>query len=91
MVLKRLNAQLYGAACVYPRILAFICFAACYNFADPILAAMLKPLKLLLEATGRGDVIFTGITEPFLVQLKAAFVAAFFVLCPTFACNCTDS
>lgn len=57
-------------------------FAVCYKFADPILAALLKPLQALLTASGRGDVIFTGITEPFIVQLKAAFVAAFFLVLP---------
>jgi len=59
-----------------------IAFALCYNWSDPILAALLQPLRTLLEATGRGDVIFTGVTEPFIVQLKAALVAALFLCFP---------
>ena len=62
-------------------ISVFIGFAACYAFAREIYALLLLPLKEILPAQG-GELIFTSITEPFLVYLKTALVAGVFLSIP---------
>ncbi len=60
----------------------FVGFIGCYGFAEELVRLLLMPLSLYLGSEGRGDVIFTNPTEPFMVQLKVALLAAFFLALP---------
>ena len=50
-----------------------------------MLNLLLRPLDVFLTDQGRGDVIFTGVTEPFIVQIKVALLAGFFLALPVIA------
>jgi sec-independent protein translocase protein TatC len=57
-----------------------IAFAVCYYFSGPILLFFLAPIRDSLF--DGGDIVFRQITEPFLIYLKVAFLAALFASSP---------
>src|SRR5213593_2606514 len=59
-----------------------IAFAVCYYFSSPILRFFLKPIRENLNQMGGGEIVFRQITEPFLIYMKVAFLAALFLAAP---------
>ncbi len=59
-------------------------FGVCLYFAEPILGFLIQPLKDAFPA-GQGQLIFTGLPEPFFVNLKVALFAGFMVSFPIIA------
>jgi sec-independent protein translocase protein TatC len=57
-----------------------IVFAGCWAFAGPLLQFLLRPISMHL--TDRGDLVFIQVSEPFLVYMKAAALAALFLSAP---------
>jgi len=57
-----------------------VAFVLCYAFSRPILLFFLAPIKENLFQGG--EIVFRQLTEPFLIYLKVAFLAALFVASP---------
>jgi sec-independent protein translocase protein TatC len=73
--LDELRSRLVRALVAYG-----LALAACWIFSEQLLSVMLRPVRRHLE--GRGEIVFTNLTEPFLVYMKAAAVAAVFLVAP---------
>jgi len=58
----------------------FLGFAACYAFADHLVAFLIRPLTALRP--NEALVIGTGVTEAFFSKLKVSFIAGTFVASP---------
>ena len=58
----------------------FIAVIPAFMFAKPIYAFLSKPLTQYLPEGIK--LVYTGITEPFMLYMKVAFVASLFVSCP---------
>src|SRR3989442_13990263 len=57
-----------------------VAFLVCWNFADRIFALLAQPLSRFLPP---GDkLVFTRLTEPFLLYMKVAFFAGIFIASP---------
>src|SRR5438093_2241469 len=57
-----------------------VAFLACWNYADRIFGLLARPLSRFLPP---GDkLVFTRLTEPFLLYMKVAFFAGIFVASP---------
>lgn len=62
-------------------LLGFVlALAVCWIFSEQLLSFMLRPVRQHLQ--GRGEIVFTHLTEPFLVYMKASAVMAVFVAAP---------
>lgn len=55
-------------------------FVVCYWQADVLFDMLLSPLRAIIPDAG--DLIFTGLTEPFLVYIKTGLVGGFFLALP---------
>lgn len=73
--LDELRVRLLRCIIVY-----LIAFAACWYYAGPILKFLLRPIERHLN--GNGDLVFLQVSEPFLVFMKAAAIAAVFLSSP---------
>jgi len=58
----------------------FVAFLLCYPFAKEIFAFLLSPLKEALPP--KGNLVFTRLTEPFMVYLKTSLLAGLFLSSP---------
>lgn len=58
-------------------------FLVAYSFSDRLLTILARPLLPLLPS-GRQTLVFTGVVEPFMAQLKVGLIAGFFLSCPYF-------
>lgn len=56
-------------------------FFACYAYAPELFALLLQPLQAVLPDFS-GELIFTGLTEPFVVYIKTALVAGTLLAMP---------
>src|SRR6266849_7781822 len=57
-----------------------VAFLVCWNFADRIFALLARPLSRFLPP---GDkLVFTRLTEPFMLYMKVAFFAGIFLASP---------
>jgi len=73
--LDELRSRLFRSA-----LAVFALFGACWAFSDTILAFLLAPIRdHLFEG---GDIVFINLAEPFLIYVKASFVAALFLGSP---------
>ncbi|MCP4356287.1 MAG: twin-arginine translocase subunit TatC [Proteobacteria bacterium] len=55
-------------------------FGICYNFKEKLFEILSSPL---VEAMGQNpEMIYTGLTEPFFVYIKVAFLAGFLLISP---------
>lgn len=61
-------------------IAALVGFAVCYFYHHEILDVMLRPLKMVLPHNS--TIQATNLTEPFFINMKAAFVAGIFLVSP---------
>jgi len=73
--LDELRARLFRIVLVYVAV-----FAACWFYAPPLLKFLLRPIQEQLG--GHGDLVFLQVSEPFLVFMKAAAIAALFLTSP---------
>ncbi len=56
-------------------------FVICYSYAEPLFNTLLAPLQEILPTKG-GNLIFTGLTEPFLVYLKTGLLGGVILAMP---------
>src|SRR5712691_8215847 len=57
-----------------------VAFIACWNFADRIFALLSQPLSRFLP---KGEkLVYTRLTEPFVLYMKVAFFAGIFLASP---------
>ena len=73
--LDELRSRLFRCIVVY-----VIAFAACWYYAGPILKFLLHPIQHHLGESG--DLVFLQLSEPFVVYMKAAAIAALFLSAP---------
>lgn len=73
--LEELRRRLFRSA-----IAVIVAFAVCYAVSRPILRFFLVPIQENLF--GGGEIVFRQITEPFLIYMKVAFLAALFLASP---------
>lgn len=73
--LDELRSRLFRSVLVFA-----IVFGLCWAYSKPIVAFLLDPVRRHLF--DGGDIIFITLTEPFLVYMKAAGLAAVFVVSP---------
>ncbi|MHA1538977.1 MAG: twin-arginine translocase subunit TatC [Alphaproteobacteria bacterium] len=60
----------------------FIAFLFCYSMKENIYAFLVQPLATVLGEGNTPRMIFTGLTEPFIVYLKLSFYGALFLSFP---------
>jgi sec-independent protein translocase protein TatC len=73
--LDELRSRLLRALIAY-----LVAFVGCWAVSGPVLKFLLKPIQEnLFEG---GDIVFIHLTEPFMIYLKAAALAAVFVAAP---------
>src|SRR5712691_7250927 len=57
-----------------------VAFLACWNYADRIFEWIARPLSRYLPAGGK--LVYTRLTEPFMLYMKVAFFAGIFLASP---------
>jgi sec-independent protein translocase protein TatC len=65
-------------------IALFVAFAACFYFAGEIFAFLTQPL-IAGFGPGQGRLVYTKLYEAFFVEVRVAFIAAFFIAFPVIA------
>jgi len=65
---------------LYSLIAFFIAFVACWTFAKPIYNFLSKPIYLFLKEGEK--LAYTSVTEPFMLYIKVAALAAVFIASP---------
>jgi sec-independent protein translocase protein TatC len=59
-----------------------IAFAICWGFSAEIYAFLQRPIQPYLDQYGSGKLSFTGLTDPFMLYMQVAFLAALFLASP---------
>ena len=65
---------------IYSFIALGVAFLACWNYANRIFELMERPLARFLPAGGK--LVYTRLTEPFMLYMKVAFYAGIFIASP---------
>jgi sec-independent protein translocase protein TatC len=67
---------------IYSVLSFFVCFVACFYFADPIFNFLVETLAELWAGQQSRRLIFTALHENFLTDVKVAFLAGAFISFP---------
>jgi sec-independent protein translocase protein TatC len=67
---------------IYSVLSFFVCFVACFYFADPIFNFLVEPLAELWAGQQSRRLIFTALHEKFFTDVKVAFFAGAFISFP---------
>ncbi|HEX9636673.1 MAG TPA: twin-arginine translocase subunit TatC [Acidobacteriota bacterium] len=59
-----------------------IAFVICWTFSEQIYAFLQRPIQPYLDLYGSGRLSFTALTDPFMLYMRVAFLAALFLASP---------
>jgi sec-independent protein translocase protein TatC len=68
--------------CVRILVIVTVSFGFCYSQGDKIAEFLLHPLRLALEKTGKGEVVFLEVLDKVLSQLQVSFWSAIILSSP---------